>query len=360
MPGKDTLHKDPTGKKVITRRQFIKSTAAGTAAIYAAPTVAFGTKGYVKSRVANVSNEDLTGSFGSINKKSARGCTDQALLLLTRKENIKDAWMQLFPNLNTGDTIGIKVNAVSYKCPTHPEIVVAAAQSLSESLGFNPNNIIIWDRADSDLKRAGYELNKSEKGIRCFGTVKRFDWERWMANQGQNEYGGIGYDKEQPVSVGNGKTSLLSKIITRMCTHLINMPVLKHHNLTGVSLSLKNHYGSIDNPKDCHANFCDPHIAKLNAAPQIKNKTRLIICDAAYGLYSGGPMGAPQFKQRSVLAATDPVALDVSGMDIINARRQENGKEPVTNKAVHLQTADRLALGTNNPDQIEVVEKKLA
>jgi uncharacterized protein (DUF362 family) len=54
--------------------------------------------------------------------------------------------------------------------------------------------------------------------------------------------------------MGNGQTSHLSKILTRMCTYLVNVPVLKDHGKVGITLSLKNHYGTIDNPMDCHPN----------------------------------------------------------------------------------------------------------
>ncbi len=145
-----------------------------------------------------------------------------------------------------------------------------------------------------------------------------------------------------------------------MCTYLVNVPVLKDHGKAGITLSFKNHYGTIDNPMDCHSNYCDPFAANINAASQIKDKTKLIICDAAYGIYKGGPLGAPQWKQKSILAASDPVALDFTGMKIINAQRKQHNLEPVTAKAIYLKTAQAMGLGTCNPNDINVKESVLS
>ena len=355
------LRNHPSKKIRLTRRQFIKSTVAGTAA-YIAPSLGLRTNthaGTIKSRVVTIRHEEMITPDERIDKISARHCLDEALLLLTQKENVKEAWEKIFPELKSQDTIGLKVNSVNPKCPTHPEIVYSIAESLIDSLGINPNNIIIWDRSTTELKRTGYAINKSDKGIRCFGTIENFNIIRWSLDQMQDETGGIGYDKTT-IDMGRGKTSHLSKILTQMCTYLINVPVLKDHGLAGITLSLKNHYGTIDNPGECHDNSCDPYITKINSVPHIKNKTKLIICDAAFGVYDGGAMGTPQWKHKSILAATDPVALDYTGMKIINAQRKLNNLYPITDMAIHLTTSQKSDLGTCNPNNIQLKEAILA
>ena len=347
-------------KRYFTRREFIKSTAVGATAIYLGPSFAFGADTGLKSRVVNIINSKLINSNDQVNDQFARQCVEEALLLLTQKNDIKDAWMQIFPDLKTKDTIGLKVNCLNRKCPTHKEISYAIAQSMIDSFGMNPNNIIIWDRTTSELKKSGYTINKSDKGIRCFGTVENFSIPRWIINKDQDEEGGIGYDKSQPINVSDGMTSHLSKILTRMSTYMINVPVLKDHGKAGITLSLKNHYGTIDNPKDCHSNYCNPFISKMNASSQIKDKTKLIICDAAFGIYKGGPLGAPQWKNNSILASIDPVALDYSGMQIINAQRKKKDLDKVDVKAVHVKTSHDMGLGNADPNKIILKEKILS
>ncbi|MBT3176849.1 MAG: DUF362 domain-containing protein [Desulfobacula sp.] len=357
------MTKDKHDKRHFTRREFIKSTAVGATVVYLAPSLAFGSDtGFndIKSRVVNVFHPKLITLDDQIHAQSVRQCVDETLLLLTQKKDIKDAWMQIFPDLKEKDTISLKVNCVNRKCPTHPQITYAIAESMINSFGMNPNNIIIWDRTTSELKKTGYTINETDKGIRCFGTVKSFSVPRWLINANQDESDGIGYDKSQPIDVGNGETSHLSKILTQMSTYMINVPVLKDHGKAGITLSLKNHYGTIDNPHDLHANYCDPFVGKINAAPQIKEKTKLIICDAAFGIYKGGPLGAPQWKHNSILASTDPVALDYTGMQIINAQRKKHNLDMVTQKAIHVKTAQTLGLGTSDPDKILLKESVLS
>ena len=171
--------------------------------------------------------------------------------------------------------------------------------------------------------------------------------------------GGIGYDENAVVDLGKGKQVQLSKILTEHCTYLINVPVLKDHNRCGVTLGMKNHYGSINEPWLCHDGFCDPYIANLNAVSHIKDKTKLLLCDALFGIYQGGPLGAPQWINRQLLASTDPVALDYTGMTIINQQRRERGESLIAEKARHIHTAASLGLGTDDPQQIERVELQL-
>jgi uncharacterized protein (DUF362 family) len=310
--------------------------------------------------VVSVKHERLFAPDQGISAAHARQSVDATIMALAGKRRIEEAWPHFFPDLKSSDTIGLKVNCINRKCPSHPEVVYAIAESLVASLEINPNDIIIWDRATSELEKAGYTINRSNKGIRCFGTVENFSIGRWIINAKQSESGGIGYDPDLPIDVGEGTTSHLSRIITRMCTYLINVPVLKDHSLAGITMSLKNHFGSIDNPRDCHGNRCDPFVANIYACDQIRQKTRLIVCDAAYGVYDGGPRGAPQWQPKSIMAATDPVALDFTGMEIIDTMRRQNDLAPVNDLAVHLKTAQSLGLGTCNPKRIEGVTHVIA
>jgi uncharacterized protein (DUF362 family) len=217
-------------------------------------------------------------------------------------------------------------------------VAYGITESLVAALDVNPNNLIIWDRTSRELKRTGYNLNTGKHDVRCLATSD-----------------GIGYDANASLEIGNGKKVKLSKLLTEMCTYLINVPVLKDHSIAGVTLSLKNHYGSIDRPSRGHGNACDPYIANLNNAPQIREKTKLIVCDAAFGIYRGGPHGAPQWINRQLLVSTDPVALDTVGAELIDRKRQENGIAPASKRATYLQTAASIGLGTNDSGHIDVM-----
>ncbi len=344
-------------RKKLTRRQFVTTTAVGAAAAYFAPALVFDPShafsAEMKSRVAMASHHNIVDSSEQINSKIIGTVLDETLIALTNTSSIQDAWAQIFPHLQSTDVIGIKVNCINKRLPSHPEVAYAIAQSLEASLGVNPNNIIIWDRTGHELKQARYTLNTTGAGVRCFGTYERFR----IIDKFSADF--IGYDESFAVDVGEGTKVHLSKILTEMSTYLINVPVLKDHSIAGVTLSMKNHYGSIDRPRSCHRGSCNPYIAKLNAASQIKDKTKLIVCDALYGMYDGGPYGAPQWINRQLVASTDPVALDYTGMTIIDQQRKKKRMSSVSGKVRYLRSAANIGLGNNDPQKIEVIEAQL-
>lgn len=380
----------------IQRRQFIKTVAAGTAAAYLAPSLIFkNTQVYAaasKSLVVQASHSHLVNSSEKIEQKVVRIVVDETIIALTRTASARDAWMKIFPRLQPTDVIGIKINCNNNRAlVSHPEVAYAIAHSLSESLGFNPNNMIIWDRSDDELTRAGYAINKTDKDIRCFGTLVQRGRGMWgghpsnMGGKGGPSHGnphaakmggkngsshsnpqsanigdkGVGYDMNAPIDVGGGIQSHLSKIVTETCTYLINVPVLKDSRLSGVTLAMKNYYGAIDNPGSCHGNSGDPYIANINNTLPIKDKTKLILCDALFGCYDGGPFAPPQWISGQLLASTDPVALDSVGMTLINQQRKQRSLSPVSVRAKFLHTAGNLGLGNNDPQRINVVKTRL-
>jgi uncharacterized protein (DUF362 family) len=209
-----------------------------------------------------------------------------------------------------------------------------------KSAGISENNIIVFDWKNEDLASCGYTRNTSVTGVRCFG----------------NDEKGWGYE-EAAVSPG-GASVHLSKILTR-CTHLINIPVLRDHPTIGVSLSLKNLYGSVDSPSSLHGpNFtCEPHIAQLNALDPIKNKTRLIVLPALVGVYEGHH-SPPQFEYNGLIASQDSVAVDYLGYKIIEEQRMEHDLRPLAKTGrypTYIDTSAKLGLGTNDPDNMEII-----
>jgi len=275
-----------------------------------------------------------------INASVVQEMVDRAILEWSGTSSLQDAWAKILPGLQDTHMIAIKVNCINRHLSTHPPVVHAIVESLRR-FGVADHQILIWDRRKRELERAGFRLNR-DSGVQCFGT----DWED------------IGYDEEERAVV-EGHRIKLSRILTQMSDHLINVPVLKDHNTSGVSLSLKNHYGSIplldDLPwsaltlKRMHAHRADPQIAHLNAAPAIRDKTRLVVCDALLGIYNGGPSGAPQWANRQILVDDDPVAVDYHGLQIIEDKRTEQGLGSIASKAGHIHTAAEMGLGIDDP-----------
>ncbi|HHT9124715.1 MAG TPA: DUF362 domain-containing protein [Candidatus Brocadiia bacterium] len=294
-----------------------------------------------RSRVILARDDKLLGENSKVNGSLLNKILADALMKLTLTGTPEKAWQSLFkPN----DVVGIKLNCLAGKqLSPHVELVECLIGGLKLA-GVQERNIIVWERFSRELDACGFQTNMIGDGVKCYGT---------------DELHGGGYDEHPEIAGSVG--SCFSRIISSICTAIINVPVLKDHDLAGVTLAMKNFFGAIHNPNKYHDNNCDPYIAELNTHSYIRRKQRLIVCDALVAQYNGGPAYKPQWAWNfsGLLISTDPVALDCVGANIIEQKREkiripslkQAGREPK-----YIQTAASLGLGANDLSQIDVIE----
>jgi len=291
------------------------------------------------SKVIVPRNDGIRSGQG-VNVDVVEKMLDDAVMKLTAAGSAAAAWSSLF---HKSDRVGIKVNTLAgARLSPHVGLVDAIVRGLRKA-GVSSSAIIVWDRANRELQRAGYKIEMGRRSLKCFGTD---------ALPG----GGYEPDVEFAGSVG----SCFSQILTRHCSALVNVPILKDHDLAGVSLGMKNFFGAIHNPNKYHDNHCDPYVADLNAHPYIRNKLRLIVCDAVTPQCEGGPAFKPQWSWpfNGMLVSRDPVALDQVGTMIIEQQRKAKrlpslkqvGREPT-----YIATAAKHGLGVCDPKLIRIV-----
>lgn len=291
-----------------------------------------------------------------IDPKRVREMIDEGIKAITNTKSAKEGWLQIFTNLKEKEVIGLKVNTVNRKIPAHPEVAYAVVDSMVDA-GINMSNILIWDNLERFLIAAGYKINTTDKGYKCYGTYH--DKSIWL-------------DPESTVHIKSvDVVRSYSRILSQHIDYLINVPVLKSADITGVTLSLKNMYGTISLseqallnifPPDMgevvvkmHAHNCNPQIAEVNAGEPLMKKTKLVVLDALMGIYQGSPHIEAQGLSHKIVISQDKVATDVTGFEIINARRKEKGIAPVTKKeAGHIWSAEKLGIGNADPQRIEV------
>jgi uncharacterized protein (DUF362 family) len=306
--------------------------ATSAAALFPTETI----KG-LRARVVRVHDPAMVDDRGEVQAAVIRAWLTRALEQLTGQHGAA-AWQALF---RPSDQVAIKVNTLGGpRIATHPHVAEAVARGLQEA-GVPSRQILVWDRSSRELSRGGYGIRIKGDGPFCFGTDE------------------LGYEAQPRIHGSIG--SCFSPILTRWATALIDVPVLKDHDLSGVSLSMKNLFGVIHNPNKYHDSGCSPYLADLLGCPMVQEKLRLIVCDAHRGQCHGGPAFVSRWAWpcRELLIGADPVALDRVGHHMIEDRRhhvglpslQEEGRAPV-----HIQAAYMLGLGEGRIEAIQIHE----
>jgi uncharacterized protein (DUF362 family) len=271
---------------------------------------------------------------------------EAGMLTLTGSPDLGAAWKCY---VGPDDVVGIKVNCLGGpQCSTSKEVVSEVIRGV-KSAGVPDNNIIVFDRFGLHLRKAGYRHNAGSDGVRCFAS------EGWLTP--------AGYDSEvyYEADVGEEKRSCLSAILTQMVTRVINVPVLKDHNASGITAALKNvAFGVVDNTARFHPSACDPAIADICEMFEVRSKIVLHVLDALRVQFEGGPVGNPNFcwSADTLYLATDPVALDTVGLWVIENKRVGEGLSPIAGSnrpPKHIATAAERGLGVGELTGIEVV-----
>ena len=262
---------------------------------------------------------------------------DASITKLTGLNDARAAWSALF---KPGERIAIKVNTFSNSLIwTHAPLVLAVTDSL-QAAGIPAEGITIYDYTSTELSTAGYPVNVDAPGVRCTGMDSNYD--------------------TTPIAVMNRPIKLAN--ILKDCDALINMPVLKSHMMAGITFAMKNHYGSFYYPDMLHSGDMT-EIAALNALPEIKDRTRLIIGDAlaANLRYANSwPYWQEDWIGDSIFMSFDPVAHDTIGLQLLTHALEKDGGNPASLVGMAtpaLQYAVELGLGTNDPANMDIIEQ---
>jgi hypothetical protein len=262
--------------------------------------------------------------------EAIRQMLDTAITTLTGLDDADAAWTSLF---GSHEQIGVKVNTINTSSHwTHARLAEAVADRLQE-VGIPAEQIILFDRTSSELEAAYYKINRDGPGVRCHGTDSHYT-AGWTLMD----------------------TEIKLSDILLSCDALVNIPLLKQHDLSGISFAMKNHYGCFDRPGAFHRGRIKQAIPELNALPPIQERTRLIVGDAMSIVRKGWYAAA---KGNSILMSLDPVAHDTVGLQLyIDTMAAEGSRYTAEERLAKswLQYGAQLGLGTNNPDYIDLIE----
>lgn len=338
------------------------------------------------SRVAHVHDSNATNwDFGSdyygdyVRQDVVNSMVDQGVMALTGAGSVNQAWQSLIPDYEPGKAIAIKVNfnnslycdgcltsCEEWRLKTdaliHPINALIRGLKLAYP-SLNHSDIWVYDAT------IGYNPPVSERQIpgnrfadKClYSGVQFFD-------QGCNTE--AGYSSSDPSAnitwrnPGGIPTPPIRQVTDVLvnATYLINMPIMKKHGGAEVTLSFKNHAGSISNFRPFHdwtyhdgghySSSYNP-LVDIYRNPNIQNKTVLTIADGLFGnWYRNETKSEPWVTfgnqaANSLLFATDPVAIDCVMCDLLNAENVQRGRGPLRDMADdYLVLAAAAGLGT--------------
>jgi hypothetical protein len=162
--------------------------------------------------------------------------------------------------------------------------------------------------------------------------------------------------------IGVGDRGILRQEIFKYSTALINARPMRSHHWSGVGSLIKNYIMFVPRPQEYHPDSC-ADLATIWKLPIVKDKTRLNILVMFTPQFHGvGPHNFnPRYiwKYHGMIIGFDPVAVDSTGVRILQAKRKDYFGEmrPLNPPPKHVFLADsRHHLGTADPNKIKLIK----
>lgn len=288
-------------------------------------------------RIAIVHHPNAVLGFNNVDQQAVQYMFDQGIMQLAGIFTSPAAALaSFFPGLSTTKRIAIKPNFLNSVVPTRKELMKAVLNRLTQMLGgFPASNITIYER--HTFSSVGYTTS-------YFGHNVNLVYDASFPNLG---YTILCDGQNRPYSAS-----------LHNADYLINMPVLKDHSCSSslnLTLAFKNHMGTV-NPGGSQGIHCNKNaILDIMASSVMTSKQKLVILDALYAVYNGGPGGNPQATPQKILLSQDPVAIDAQGRILINNLRTSNGLGSKNATYIDQAAAAPYSLGIADPAQMQVI-----
>jgi uncharacterized protein (DUF362 family) len=322
-----------------------------------------------RSLVVRAQSSDAIYDY-KVNSAVVYRLVNEAVMAVTGEGSVSGAWSSL---VKPSDVVGIKVCTNGAPLfSTRPEVVQSIADGLRQA-GVPWENIVVFDREAELLKRAGFRSRPGS--YRVLWAEGNYDPQVAISSPvaGQLIYGDLdflGKDlpnlkeelqiNDQKKRLGNiSNESHVSKVLTKVVTKVINVPVLADNFYCGLSGALFNMtVQNVDNwrrlvqPPDSG----DPAIPEAYSDPRISGKVVITIMDGLVALYAGGPFGDANYAIQfgTIYASKDPVAIDALACKRLDKWRLDANMDTVSKTAKYVETATQLEIGNSDPNKIEV------
>lgn len=212
--------------------------------------------------------------------------------------------------VSRGDIVVVKPNMAWDRTPeqaanTNPEVVAAVVKMCFEA---GAKKVKVFDRPVNDPRRC-YVQSGIADAVRTLGADVDFMEERRF--------------RDMPVKGTVLKTWPLYSDIFE-ADKVINVPIAKHHGLATLTMGMKNWMGVMGGSRNKIHQRLDESLVDLS----LTIKPALTVLDAVRILLNNGPQGgslADVKKTDTVIAGTDPVAIDSYGATLFGKKGSDLG-----------------------------------
>ncbi len=301
----------------------------------------------------------------NVDPQQVRQMLNRALLTLTSAPDIGTAWTRL--GITPQDTVGIKISTAGGPgLSTHHALVRAICDGL-QAAGLPLSHVIIWDKFQDKMKAAGYSMRAAGTGQPAIaaivpgnnydpdvyyrsGIIGSLIWGDYQFNQSISS---SDFDSDRILS-----RSYYTKFVTRICTKLINVPVLNFNQYIGIDACLSSlALDGTDNNRRLQGPpaYGDPALDEVYDQDFMRRKVVVHILDALVAQCAGGPLFNPLFCQSfgALYVSRDPVAIDSLVLPRLDYMRRQLNVASVGNTSSYVRSAAVLSLGTTDRRRIQ-------
>jgi hypothetical protein len=360
----------------LTRRSFLKHSTSAAAAVTlsggitqkafasSAPALAPGPCNKWPGRVAINFNKKAT-SGTTINTDIVKKMVDDAIMALTAKVTVGDAWKEIFPtSLSLQSKIAFKINTVN---TSRPGLHIATVRAMTDGLQlmdfdgtkFPAENITLFDMSFSGtMEKSGF-TKANFPGLSLMYT-KLVDGGDGATIQAKDAKTGV----EETV-VNHQYASAL-----RDADYLINVFTLRGHSTeflpvgSKFTFGFKSHVGTYSSEASKEGpslhGYLPMNLRAMNCTGPVYTKNVLSFCSALFGMNEGnGPPGSENdyltyaksmddsimapanagtiTNPTTILLSTDPVAVEMQSVKVI--RINKSGKYGIDDMPPYLQAS---------------------
>lgn len=284
-------------------------------------------------------------------QKVVKNMWDKSLKSLTDKKGPVAAWKALFNNFNEhkgknkkgyqdDELIAIKLNLNTHKSHNDrdnevdlsPQMVFVIVDSLIQDANVTPENIYLYD-ASRPLANKIYDK-----------VYEKYPKVNFVDNMGGNGRKKVEVDRNSPIyytGIDREKPDYLPTCVVE-ADYLINLASLKKHSLAGMTVTAKNHFGSIYN--DQYGRWTPSHLhqgidaknkeigssnplVSLMGHKDLGGKTLLYVIDGLYGGMNQQSVSPHRWSMEpfngdwssSIFISQDPVAIDSVAFDFLRS-----------------------------------------